>query len=309
MPKYTKKLIFPPLILFYAFVIHDIITLLMKTNNTDLEKQKNKTFILRIVLTKEEIDKEYQSTLKSVQSNFETKGFRKGKAPLDLVEQQISKSKIIEDVASHLISHAYDQKVKEHGLKPIIQPQIKITNPPISLDKNWEIEIIGCELPEITIDPKYQAEIIEVNAKIQPPKIEGDHEHDHKHDNLDEILDILTKHCQVDLPQILVDSDVENKMSQLIDQVAQAGITVAQYLKTKNQTLDQYKAVLVEQITKEWIINLAIDKISKDEKIEVTKEEVDSLLKQNPQMVQNPNFVYYLITQQKVFEYLHHLKK
>jgi len=279
----------------------------MKTNINDLEKQKNKTFILRIVLTKEEIDKEYQSTLKSVQSNFETKGFRKGKAPLDLVEQQISKPKIIEDVASHLISHAYDQKVKENALKPIIQPQIKITNPPISLDKDWEIEIIGCELPEITIDPKYQTDIVEINSKNQPSKTDGNH--DHKHDNLDEILDVLTKHCQVDLPQILIDSDIENKMSQLIDQVAQAGITVAQYLKTKNQTLDQYKAAITEQITKEWIINLAIDKISKDQKIEVTKEEVESLLKQNPKMVQNPNFVYYLITQQKVFEYLQHLKK
>ena len=279
----------------------------MKTNTNDLEKQKNKTFILRIVLTKEEIDKEYQSTLKSVQSSFETKGFRKGKAPLDLVEQQISKPKIIEDVASHLISHAYDQKVKENGLKPIIQPQIKITNPPISLDKDWEIEIVGCELPEITIDPKYQADIVEINSKNQPSKTDGDH--DHKHDNLDEILDVLTKHCQVDLPQILIDSDMENRMSQLIDQVAQAGITVAQYLKTKNQTLDQYKAVITGQITKEWIINLAIDKISKDQKIEVAKEEVENLLKQNPKMAQNPNFVYYLITQQKVFEYLQHLKK
>lgn len=279
----------------------------MKTNKKDLEKHPDKTFIFNVILSKDDIKKEYDLTLKSVQSNFETKGFRKGKAPLDLVEQQISTAKIIEEVASKLISQKYDQKIKENNLKPIIQPQIKILNPPISLEKDWEIEIIGCELPEIKIDPKYKTEIIKINSKNSENKKTD--EHDHNHDKLDQIIEALTKHCQVDLPKILIDSDVENRMSQLIDQTAQAGITVTQYLKTKNQTLDQYKTLITEQIAKEWLLNLAIDKISKDQKIEVSKEDIENLVKQNPQMAQKPNFVYYLITQQKVFEYLQHLEK
>lgn len=281
----------------------------MKTNTKDLERQKDKTFILNIVFTKEEINKEYNSTLHSVQSNFEIKGFRKGKAPLDLVTKQVSKSKVIEDVASHLISKAYDQKVKENNLNPIIQPQIKVINPPILLEKDWEIEITGCELPEIVIDPKYQAETKKINSTPPKEKPQTDDGHNHQHNKLDEILNTLTKHCQVNLPAILINSDIENRMSQLVDQTAQAGITVTQYLKTKNQTLEQYKAVLVAQITNEWIVNLAIDKIAKDQKIEVTEKEVEGLLKQNPKMAQNPNLVYYLITQQKVFDYLQHLKE
>jgi len=279
----------------------------MKTNKKDLEKHPDKTFIFNIILSKDDIKKEYDLTLKSVQSNFETKGFRKGKAPLDLVEQQISAAKIIEEVASKLISQKYDQKIKENNLKPIIQPQIKILNPPISLEKDWEIEITGCELPEINIDPKYKTEIIKINSKNSENKKTD--EHDHNHDKLDQIIEALTKHCQVDLPKILIDSDVENRMSQLVDQTAQAGITVTQYLKTKNQTLDQYKTLVTEQIAKEWLLNLAIDKISKDQKIEVSKEDIENLVKQNPQMAHKPNFVYYLVTQQKVFEYLQHLEK
>ncbi|MFA5828188.1 MAG: trigger factor [Candidatus Shapirobacteria bacterium] len=280
----------------------------MKTNVNDIEKQKNKTFILKIVLTTEEINREYTSSLKSVQSGFETKGFRKGKAPLDLVEQQISKPKILEEVASHLISQAYDQKIKENNLKPIIQPQIKITNPPITLEKDWEIEIIGCELPEIEIDPKYQPQVIKINSAPEKKEPKAENDHDHKHDKLDEILNTLIKHCRVDLPPILINSDIENRMSQLVDQTSQAGITVTQYLKTRNQTLEQYRAVLTQQIVNEWTVNLAIDKISKDQKMEVTKEETEALLKQNPKMANNPNLVYYLITQQKVFDYLQHLR-
>jgi len=279
----------------------------MKTNTQNFQRLEDGTFVFNIVLTKDEINEEYKSALKSAQSNFETKGFRKGKAPLNIVEKQLSEPKIIEDIASHLISKTYDQKIKENNLKPIIQPQIKITNPPISLEKEWAIEITGCELPKINIDQKYKSEVIKINSK-NPKTVKTDN-HTHEHDKLDQILDILIKHCQVNLPRILIDSDIENRMSQLIDQTAQAGITVSQYLKTRNQTLGQYKTILTEQITKEWIINLAIDEISKEQKIEVTKEEIENLLKQNPKMSQNPNLVYYLITQQKVFEYLQHLEK
>ena len=61
-----------------------------------------------------DIKKEHQEHLKQFQANFETKGFRKGKAPLDVVEQNINPEKLFEEVASHLISHAYGEKIKKH---------------------------------------------------------------------------------------------------------------------------------------------------------------------------------------------------
>lgn len=274
----------------------------MKTNQ-EIQKLKDKTFILSLNVPKNEVEKEYQHTLKEIQSGFETKGFRKGKAPLNVVKQQISPEKMLQEVISHLISHLYEQKVKEYELKPIIQPQIKIKNPPLTFDKEWQIELTACELPETSFDlSKVSNEIKKINAT--PIKKEAEP----KHNNLDKILEVVIKNSQLELPAILIDSDIENHSSSLIDQTKQAGITITQYLKTKNLTLDQYKENLKDQIIKEWTINLAVEKIAKSEKIEISQKEVESLLSKNPQLASNINLVYFLLTQQKVFEYLQGLK-
>jgi FKBP-type peptidyl-prolyl cis-trans isomerase (trigger factor) len=266
----------------------------MKTNPPkEFQQLKDKTFILTLTLPKTNIDKTYQSVLKSVQAEFESKGFRKGKAPLDVVTANVSESKLIEEVLSQLLSETYSQKIKEYSLHPVVQPQIKVQNPPLTFDKDWQVEVTGCELPQITLDPKYIGEIKIINQ-------------DQKNDNekLNLTIESLIKNSQVELPDVLIKADVNNKMSQLVDQTQQAGLTINQYLKSKNLTLEQYQQNLEKQIKSEWVTNLAIDAIARERKFTVSEEEVKALVAKNQQLAQNLNMVYYLLTQQKVFEYL-----
>lgn len=265
----------------------------MTTKITDLKKQDDKTFILNLTIKKEEINHTQEHVLKEIQADFESKGFRKGKAPLEVVKNNISETKLIEEVLTHVVSEEYQKKINEHHLHPIVQPQVKVLNPPITLDKDWQIEITGCELPEISIDPKYLDDVKKINAGK-----ESDNE------KLNLTIEAINKHSKVTIPEILVLADMENKLSQLVDQTQQAGITVDAYLKSRKMTLEDYKSTLSKQIHNEWITNLAIDKIAKDEKIEVSQEEVEKLVSTNQALSKNLNLVYYLLTQQKVFDYL-----
>lgn len=267
----------------------------MKTNSTDLKKQDNKVFTLNLEIKVADIKAEYQEHLKKFQAEYETKGFRKGKAPLEVVEQNINPEKLFEEVASHLISHAYGHKIEENSLKPIIQPQVKFINKDVDFDHDWQIEITSCELPEIKLNEKYLTEVKKINI---------DKELTDENKKIEKIIDALVKNGQVDLPEILIESDIQNQLSQLIDQSRQAGISVADYLKNKGLTLEQYKENLGKQIAKEWTLNLAISQIAKEQKIEVTKEEVAAIANSNPSLNQNTNFIYYLLTQQKVFDFL-----
>ncbi len=269
----------------------------MTTDTTDLKQLKDKTFVITVKLAKDNIDATYQKVLSSVQSDYETKGFRKGKVPLNIVKSNVDETKIIEEVLTTLISEIYSQKIKEYNLHPVIQPMVKILNPPIIFGKDWEVEITGCELPQTTIDSKYIQEVKDINQSKET---------DEKKLNL--TIGSLIKHSTVDIPEILIKADVEAKLSHLIDQTNQAGMTVNQYLKSKNQTLEQYQDQLKTQVKNEWVTNLAIDFIAKEQKIAVTKEEADSLIAKNKQFEQNSNLVYYLLTQQKVFDYLKSLK-
>lgn len=263
--------------------------------NSPIQKLKDKTFTLQLEIKTEDIKNEYQKQLKTVQANFETKGFRKGKAPLDVVESNVSAEKMFEEVASHLISDVYGKAIKENDLKPIIQPQVKFKNEKPDLDHDWQIEITACELPEITLDKKYLDEVKKINAD---KKITDENK------KMDEIVKAIIANAKLDLPDILVESDLQSHLSGLINQASQAGITVQQYLESQKQTLDSYKESLRKKIIQEWTVNLAISQIAKDNKIEVSETEIKDILSKNPALSQNINMVYYLLTQQKVFEFL-----
>ena len=266
----------------------------MKTIVSDeLKRHPNKTFTINLTLKKDSIQHEYQHLLSHAQSDFESKGFRKGKVPLDMVKSQLSEQKVIEEIMSHLLSHAYGEKIKEYKLKPVVQPQIKVLNPPISLEADWQIELTGCELPDITIDKKYIEEVKKINTSK-----------DNDETKLNQTIGILIKHSQTDIPDILIQADVENKLTQLVDQVNQAGLTVDQYLKNRQQTLEEYQQELAGKIKQEWITNLAINQIAKEQNLIVEEKEVTEITGKNPSLKSNPNLVYYLLTQQKVFDFL-----
>lgn len=271
----------------------------MKTNESNLKKQTDKTFTLKITIPSKEIKDEYSNQLKSVQANFENKGFRKGKAPLEVVEQNISQEKLFEEVASHLISHVYAEEIKKNELKPIIQPQVKFLENPSGFDSDWQIEITSCEMPELKLDNKYKEDIKKSNNNDKDKKDEQ---------NIDKIVDILIKNSQVKLPQILIDSDLDNQIHQLSHQAAHENKTVEEYLKDQNKTLKDYQLDIEKQLIKEWTLNLAITKISQDEKIEIDPKEVQQILASNPAMNENINLLYYILTQQKVFDFLKSLK-
>ena len=263
--------------------------------NSSLQKNKDKTFTLQLTIKAEDIKKEYQEHLKLAQANFETKGFRKGKAPMEVVEANVSPEKLFEEVASHVISHAYGHALDENQLKPITQPQVKFKNEKPDFEHDWELEITSCELPEIELKDKYLDDVKKINADS---KITDENQ------KMDQIVKAIVANAKLDLPEILVESDLQSHLSGLVDQATQAGITVQQYLESQKQTLDSYKDSLKKRIVEEWTINLAISKIAKDNKIEVTEAEVKDILAKNPALSQNINMIYYLLTQQKVFEFL-----
>lgn len=267
----------------------------MKTNQTNIEKQANKSFIIKTIISSVEVKNAHQETLKSIQNNFETKGFRKGKAPLDVIEREISFEKLFEEVASKVISQKYGQIIKDNDLKPIVQPQVKFNKQPNNFNEDWEIEISACELPEIKLDKDYLEKI---------KKTKDNSKTTDEQEKTNEVVKTLISLAKVELPQILIDSDLQHQLSHLIDQLQQTGLTLEQYLNNQKTNIKDYQEAIKKRIIDEWTLNLAIQKISQDQKIEVTAEEIKKITDQNPSLLQNINMVNYILIQQKVLEFL-----
>jgi len=265
----------------------------MKTNH-QFKQLKDKSFSVELTLTATEIKKEYQNVLTQLQESFEKKGFRKGKAPLDVVEKNISPQDVIEEILNHLLPPAYKNIINEHQLKPVTEPTIKIKTEKLSLDSDWVLELESCELPDVKIDPKFFSEIKLLN---QDKKID-------QKTKTDQTIFLLLQNTQIELPPVLLNNDVNRRLSDLVEQLQSAKLTLDQYLKNKKTTLPKYRQELEAQIKKDWALNLAINQIAIDKKLQVDPKEAEALFTKNPELKNDPNLVYYLLTQQKVLDYL-----
>lgn len=262
----------------------------MQTDKT-LQKLTDQTFILQLSIPADQVNKEYQQLLISIQKTFKSKGFRQGKVPLNIVKQNVSSPDVIQELVSRLVPKLYAEKIKQHNLKPIIQPQVKFKNPPATIDKEWQIEITGCQLPQLTLKNSY----IPLIKKINQTKDKN---------QLNQILDALIKNSQVKLPSILIQADLQKQLSSLINQTQQAGLTVDQYFQSQKTNLEEYKKHLSTQIERQWTINLALDQIAKKGKIEVSPEDIKKTTPKNNPTSVNPTDLHHFILQQKVIDFL-----
>jgi len=267
----------------------------MKTNTKNIEKLANKSFTIKLTINKKDIQEAHQQTLKEFQANFEIKGFRKGKAPLDAIEKETPFEKLFEKTASKVISQEYAKFIKKEDLKPIIQPRVKFEKAPENFTEDWHVEITSCELPELKLNKDYLEKIKKIRKASKATE---------EQEKTKEIVDGLVSSAKVDLPEILIESDLQHQLSQLVNQAQQAGITVEQYLKTQKTNIKDYQEDLKKRIVREWTLNLSIQKIAKEQKIEVSPQEIQDLLKKNPALGQNMNLVNYILTQQKVIDFL-----
>lgn len=268
----------------------------MKTNH-QLKQLKDKSFVIELTLKADDIKKEYQHVLAEIQATFEKKGFRKGKAPLDVVEQNISPQAVIEEVLNHLLPKEYKSIIEKHQLKPVTEPTIKIKNEKLSLDSDWNLELESSELPEVKISPKLLTEIKSLN---KDKKID-------KKTKTDQIISLIVKHSQIEMPAILMTNDVNRRLSELVDQLQLAKLTLDQYLKNKKTTLVKYREELEKQVKNDWTLNLAINQIAIDQKLKVEEKEIKDIFTKSPELKNDPNLVYYLLTQQKVLDYLQNI--
>lgn len=272
----------------------------MKTKASNIQKQPDSTFILSLTLDKESIKHGFEHVLSHLQQSYKSRGFRPGKVPLDIIKKEVNQEDILEEAANHLISHAYSEAIESNGLKPIIQPKVKVLNPPLTADKEWRVEITGCEIPPITLAKDLDKKVKAINS-TKPTKEDPKEQ---ANNQLDQIIKLLIESSTVTLPPILVEAELSQRLSQLVDQTQQAGLTVQAYLKSKNSSIEQYGENVSKQIVQEWTLNLAVEKIASEQKISIDQKEIEDIMTKNPNLSKNPNLVYYLLQQQKVFDYL-----
>lgn len=247
-----------------------------------LNKLPDETLELTITIPWTKISESYQKVLEDLTTQTIIKGFRKGKAPVKMVEEKLGKQHLLEETLKEILPQVYLEAVKEHNLKPVVNPQVTVTS--LAEGKDWQIKATTCELPKVDLD-NYQENIKKTLAaeKIWVPGKDKKPEPENESQRLDKIFKALLENVKINLPKILIQDEVNRMLSRLIDQTARLGLTVEQYLASTGKTTDQIKNEYQKQAQETIKLELILSSIAEEEKIQVTDEEVQKMIEAIPE--------------------------
>lgn len=201
-----------------------------------------------IKATKDDVLKEFAKTAVIA-------GFRKGMAPISKVEAVTKDEELTEHILGHLLPSAFVVAVSEHKFNPAIYPKydaIKITSSKNVADNTeWQIKALTCELEKIVLPKDYK----KYNIKS------------------------LIEKVNLKLPKMLINEEVNARLSQVLERIEKLGLTLEGYLKSVGKTPEilrsEYEIQAKEAISSELILN----EVANNENIEVTKKEIDEFIK------------------------------
>ena len=89
-------------------------------------------------------------------------------------------------------------------------------------------------------------------------------------DLVNQLADITT----VDIPEVMVKSELDNMVQNYESRLMQQGLNLAQFLQFTNQSIDDFRNQMSDDAKKRIKVNLALDEIAKKENIEVSDQDV-----------------------------------
>ena len=140
----------------------------------NVEKQENNTAVFTVASDAAEFEKAVQSAYLKNRKDVYIPGFRKGKAPRQVIEGMYGKEVFYQDAMDDLAPGAFELGVKEGDLRVVGQPHISDVN--VTDDKAVEFSFTVTTYPEVTLGEYKGLEAVketpdvtedEVNAEIE----------------------------------------------------------------------------------------------------------------------------------------------
>ena len=125
---------------------------------------------VEIEVSAEDFNNYYSQTLKKISADAEIPGFRKGKAPEDMVESRVTKEGVLSEAAEIAIRESWAKFLAESKEEAISQPQVEIIkiakDNPLIFTAEFEI------LPEIKLPKLDSAKVEKKEVEVTDQEVE-----------------------------------------------------------------------------------------------------------------------------------------
>ena len=132
---------------------------------TSVDKLSDTRVKLNVSVPFDELGKEIDQAYKAIAQQVNIPGFRRGKAPRQLIDARFGRGPILEQVVNDMLPTRYEQALAENEINPLGQPEIEVTkiedNDVVEftaeVDVRPEIEVpdfskISVKVPELKLD-------------------------------------------------------------------------------------------------------------------------------------------------------------
>ena len=135
------------------------------------------------------------------------------------------------------------------------------------------------ELPEL--DDEFAKDISEFDTFEEykadlTKKLKEQNKEKAKRELEDKIVETICNNTEIDIPEAMFETAVENKIREFAMQLSYQGLSIEQYAQYTGVTLDAMKAQIRPEAEKQVKTSLVLEKIAKVEGIEVTDKEVEA---------------------------------
>ncbi len=140
-------------------------------------------------------------------------------------------------------------------------------------------KLVAASLPELTDDFAKSLgdfkDVADLKAKVKI-MLEEEKKDKAKDKKRVAISDKLIESSTIDLPEVLVGSELRRIESQFEDDIARMGVKIEDYVKHAKKTIEELRAEWRPHAEKKAKLQLILNKIASEEKIEVSPSEIET---------------------------------
>ena len=271
------------------------------TSKPVVAKESDGSIQITFTIPFAQIKKNREEVAIGLGKDIEVPGFRKGKAPLDKLLGQIPANTLVEKVLSKILPQLLADTVDKNKLRLAIYPKYELVS--AEEGKDWQIRAKTAEIPDFEVgDYKNIVKSEFASDKIwTPDKAKKDVGKEEKKEMTQmekeqKVMEILLKNIKVTVPKMLLEEEVNSRLSQLLERIEKLGLKLESYLASVGKDTDKLRSEYEKQAKESISLELILSKIAEEEKIAIGKEQIDAAIKASSA---DPNLAMQLDTPEK----------
>ncbi|RKD75684.1 trigger factor [Sinobaca qinghaiensis] len=145
------------------------------------------------------------------------------------------------------------------------------------------------ELPELDDDfakdlEEHEAETIDELKSSVAHKLEHDKEHSKEHHDRDTVVELAAENASVDIPEAMVSTEADRMLQEFSQRLQSQGMSMDMYYQVTGSDEEGMKEQFKEEAEKRVKMNLTLEAVADEEKLEASDEDVEAELDKMAEM-------------------------